>query len=449
MNRFRRLPYLLLTLLLIFLPLQNVLVQFFVQRIGFPASLSLWKETLTLALLAAMEIRILRRYRKWRGQVWSKQWPQLTALALSVFALVTSWPQVTRLSLVAGYRFELWFLLVLGVTLSWLAVESPHLLRVLRGLVRRSVVWGFYPVIIVSFLTLIVGSGFLQWLGFGAESGGLVTTSPLVNVIDGGGWNNLPRLSGGFSTPNHFAAYLLLILPVLLHLKDRRQRFILVGLNLVFVLLSYARFAWLGLLFFVLAYLTTTRYWRKFYRGLYLIPFALALFAVLTPSLANLTYLPTFLRKPSSSTLHYRHTMASLEMIARSPRLLVVGYGLGSSGPASKYFDLDDNPLHERFNAVSYRWTLFEPNLTIPENWYLQLLLNGGLPYTLLYLALLIYPTYLVRRQPYFLAAYLALLLGNLILHVFENQTVALYYTVLLLASKFDRRSSLESSETT
>ena len=429
--------------LLVLLPVQTVFVQFFVQRLGLPPVLGLWKEGAVFLLLLAMEVRIIRRRPKWRARVWQTQWPQIVAAALSIFALLSSLPQVTPTSLVAGYRFELWFVLVLGVTLSWLAVESPHLLRLVRRLSRRAIVWGFYPVLTVSAATLVFGERFLALLGFGTEGAGFVTTAPLVNVVDGGGWNNLARLSGGFSTPNHLAAYLLLILPVLIGLENKSRRRLLASANLALILFSYARFAWLGLLFFALAYLTTTGFWRRVYRGLYLIPLALALFAVLTPSLASLEFLPTFLRKPSSSTLHYRHTMASLEMIRRSPRLLVVGYGLGSSGPASSYFDLDDNPLHARFNDVAYRWTLFEPDLTIPENWYLQLLLNGGLPYTLLYLLLLAYPAYLLRNRPYYFAAYLALLLANLILHVFENQTVALYYTTLLLTVSWSQKPAL------
>ena len=436
----RRIPLILAVVLTGLLPLQNVLVQLLVQRVGLPAAVSLWKEGVAALLLVLLEGRIiwLNRQSKTKN-FWSIAWPQVLAFSLIGLAVGQSLGRVTATSLAFGFRFELWFVLVLAIVLSWLQIEHLEAVRKVSRRIRQAVVYGFFLVALLSVGILLFGEGFLQSLGFGASTSEVITTSPLVNVIDGGGWNNFPRLGGGFSTPNHFAAYLLLSLPIFLQVSSRRLRWGLVGTAVVFIALSYARFAWLGLVFFALAYLrqkTTRAFWKRIWLGVTLFPVGLALFATLTPNLAEYEFLPTFLRKPSSSSLHHRHTMASLEVIQRSsPEILAFGYGLGSSGPASRYFDLDENPLHLRFNEVSYKWFLFEPDITIPENWYLQLILNGGLIYALGYIFLVAYPAYLFRDQPYVQAAYLALLLGNFLLHIFENQTVALYYSLLLVAA--------------
>jgi len=120
-------------------------------------------------------------------------------------------------------------------------------------LLTRATLVGFAGSALISLATLVFGpQTVLPALGFGVDSAEFITMAPVAHVIDGGGWNSAFRLSGSFSTPNHFAAYLLLILPMLSigwHM-DKKLCWLYISsfiLALGFVGLSVARFAWLGL----------------------------------------------------------------------------------------------------------------------------------------------------------------------------------------------------------
>ncbi len=441
-----------LVALLVLIPIQNILAQFSVNIINLPEVVVLWKELLVFVLLLCLEFRIWIVLRKDSDSLKGfliTQWPQLLGLSVAGFGVFQSLGMVPLTAIAYGFRFELWFLLIASVVVSWLKVEKKSVCEETLCVINKWVPYGLLLVVVVSLGTLVFGNQILYFLGFGVDNS-VLQTSPIINVIDGGGWNNFPRLSGGFSSPNHFAGYLLLVLPVVLNLKVCKQ--FPAWLKMLFTLfifvaigLSYARFAWLAVLFYGIAWLVKRFEARRLWTLLAPIPFAIMLFAVLTPNLSDLEFLPTAIRKPSSSTLHYRHTSASLEVIKRSPKLFVQGFGLGSSGPASRYFAYEDNPLFVENVDLSYKWTLMEPDITIPESWYLQVLLNGGLIYLAGYMIVLMYPVWKLRRQPYVLAGLLSIIIGNLALHIWENQTVAIFWVVLVMYGSISKRLKVQS----
>jgi hypothetical protein len=426
--------------LLIFLPINNTLVQFGVHRLGFTELVTFWKEGLIVLLLVVVEYRISSLLKlkpfTW-ASLWNTQYPQVLIGFLCVFGVLQSLGKVTAPMLVYGFRFELFWLCGLGVLWSWVNVEHLEVLQKWQEFIIKQVKVGAWLVVSVVILSVIFGVRFYEFLGYGT-TGELLRISPIQSVIDGAGYNDGLRLSGGFPSPNHFAGYLLLVVGLTLTTIKKNRDVILPILLTLCIIGSFARFAWLGLLFYVLAFWATkhTSYLANIRKYFYAIPVVLALIGVFLPGLAKQLTLPSVIAKPSSSELHYNHTMSSLKIISSTPGLWLDGYGLGVSGPASTNgnFALQDNPIFKKYLELKMDVPFYgESHVSIPESWLLQVLLNGGVWYALLYCGILVNALSKLNSQYWLSAGAFGVLLGNLILHIWENQTVAWYFVLILI----------------
>ena len=333
-------------------------------------------------------------------------------------------------------------------------------------------------VIFFSILTMIFGSTFLSNFGFGVTNGDNLTTAPLCHQIDFG--IDECRLAGTFSTPNHFAGYLILILPILLtgiHKSVNESKLnlnfyiytILSILNLVFIYLSVARYAYLAV--FTITIVSTiyildlkTKYKYNSIAKIvslfilsipFLISFIPIMYGIYTrnPNLPNLDSLPTEISKPSSSTEHYRNTMASVDILRENNSILLFGTGLGNSGPAAKseYQNLiEENYLIKNYRRITYDWYIIPYRISIPENWYIQLILNGGIVYSILYIAILfvtlkpLYKYFQSKRIDFYdlqiSLTFFGIIIGNLYLHIWENQTIAIYWSIIWIIYKLKEK---------
>ena len=147
---------------------------------------------------------------------------------------------------------------------------------------------------------------------------------------------------------------------------------------------------------------------------------------------------PPFLAKPSSSMEHYRLTQVNLDILKSQPDILLKGLGQASSGPAAKYSNDSKPKLVQDFGRLSYKWFIVEDRIVIPENWYIQLILNGGLFYAVIYLIIVLIPLKDLlqsikdkRSQIIFYTGFLGIILGNMFLHLWENQTIVVYWSIL------------------
>jgi hypothetical protein len=169
--------------------------------------------------------------------------------------------------------------------------------------------------------------------------------------------------------------------------------------------------------------------------------------------------LPTAITKPSSNFFHAMRTFASIEVLKNNPDKFWLGYGLGISGPAAKmsYYNIKEQALFRDNEAVAYRYRLVGEDLTIPENWYIQTVFNGGIFYAILYLVLASYPVWQISEKtnkgtisgyekPIFkgleyssfnsklaITGFAGSLLGNLFLHIFESSTVFAYFGMIAM----------------
>jgi hypothetical protein len=453
-------------LLCLFLPIQNLLVQFLVVRLGYPFWISLWKEIIVIIIIIFTLLFLIRKIiRNQKDYLsWGKLYPLFLFIFANILIVLTSYINKSPLgNFLVGYRFELlWvgFFSIVVSTINCLDKYEKEQLADFIPKIKTAMITGFIPILGISIYSLVFGQeNVLQFFGFGLETGKYITKSPLAHVIDGGGFSDSLRLGGGFSTPNHFAAYLLLLFGIFFNKKYFKLTWIISLLLLFFIILSFARYSWLVVIFSILIIFSAKIFqlfsWPKKIRntlvGFFLIaPFIISVVAINLPYEILTSKLPVFIAKPSSTSLHRMHIMTSLDILKEDKSKIFLGYGLGVSGPAAKeeYNNIYKNPLVAKYSYIPYRWGLVERDMLIPENWFLQVLINGGLIYLILYLGIVFIPVWFLIKEfsktkldyhrVILLLGIYGLILGNTLLHIWENQTVAIYWTLIWI-TLFDK----------
>jgi len=466
-----------LSILLIALPLNTLLVQVFIVKLGLPFWVALWKELLAgvVMLICGWEVIVSRKSkvesRKGKHPVSfaatpqegnlgdvslrakhgnpstqehnfqesihpkpqrchpeSTDWchpelvsgsktakvkvflPIILVMLMTLVGILASIGKVNFSYFIYGFRFELfwvWFWVILAVwgkgERAKFKVESAKIVGVhptsfggtpqegnplsehlhnkrchpeLVSGSKTALLIGFLISSFFSIITIIFGTeNTLAWLGYGQkalQSGGeLLFTQPVGHLIDAGGWNSDFRLSSGFSSPNHYAAYLILLLPLFLYkvfyagkgkhpvgFATTPQEGNFLGLtlslrwfwssclvlDLVFIALTYARFSYLAL-FVIFGVLIVVKIqnskwevnkkskeqrakskdwevensefrvqsWIK--NGIlgliFAVPILISVVILNLPISVLQTHFPSFLSKPSSTEWHQQHTSAA------------------------------------------------------------------------------------------------------------------------------------------
>ncbi len=377
-----------LSILLIFLPINTVLVQFFTVKLGLIVWFSLWKEVFASVIILIILYELLHNILKQKlrqkaknlkflSVVWRTYLPLVLVEAMTLVGILNSVGKVPLNFFIFGFRFELfwvWFWCVLAVYLPqrlyrsgtqdldqkseftnfFQDLEKPQsFLLILRKNLLNSTLTGYFLTVIFSLITIIFGvENTLSFFGYGNQATGsgseLLFTQPVGHLIDAGGWNSSFRLSGSFSSPNHFAGYLMLLLPLFLlgvltfKILDRKDLKLLQGtwfqklesrgfwwfcllLDLVFLALTFARYSYLALfvIFSSLSLIwafekskTSTlklKYWIKnsIFSLILVLPILISVIILNLPIALLQKNVPSFLAKPSSTEWHQQHTAAA------------------------------------------------------------------------------------------------------------------------------------------
>ena len=428
----RWIQYILFTLIFL-LPWQSVLIIFLTSNLGFPTFIALWKEIFTAILCGYFLYKIVmhKQLPSWKNVCWYPVYG-LAFLHLWIISVsAVGWGGLS--DFIRGYRFELWWLIPLVLGYCYSSLYPDHL-KSLRDRFQAVLEASFISVAGFALSLYVIGQErVLGLLGYGNTADGI--DAVLCHSVDYGVEGC--RAVGTFTSPNHFGIYLILMLPVLMVSKYRRY---LLPLAVILTVATISRAALLALIVVGVVWVLTQ--WKPVFKKMYtplmwstlLIPLVLIFGLFLIPESAlEENNLPSWLGKPSSSVWHSRRTKSALRIIVDAP---FTGFGLGLVGPAASpvYADLDENDLARTYMHI----VQFQPEeFVIPENWFLQTTIHGGILYTAIYIVVLILPIISITKgkrgiKPIFLAAYYGLLLSNLVLHTWENQTVALYTSYLL-----------------
>jgi O-Antigen ligase len=509
-----------LLLLLWLMPLHNLIVQYSTKILRLPELVVFWKDWIVGIIIVILIVETINTTKRigFRQIVTSDKvklfLPLILILLLNVLAVLSSFvfnPFNFR-SFVSGYYFELWWLDFFAILITWfnislyevnknekfdsdsnqnnfngpkfdelfvfnnagvpIAKPKPFDISILKKqfwILRNIICIGFIITAGISFASLVFGQeNILSNYGYATntESAGLVGNSLVCHTID----YNVPgcRLSGTMSHPIHYAAYLLLVLPVLIvgfiSAKNNFSKFgfgLLTVMNLYLIFETYSRYALLSLPLLICVLLIY--FWRKKLSRLkkLILKFAVVICLVL-PLFVSLVFvntktedLPAFLpkaiTKPSSTIWHYRHFMAGIKTLEALQSKALTGVGMGQSGSAAriKYQDLEKNILYKDYGKIAYNWNLTEESFLLFENWYLQTILNNGWFYGLMYILITLIPLagfwkFLFARnfkekylvEMIFGVGFFAVIVGNQLEHLWENQTVVMFWILIYLYSR-------------
>jgi hypothetical protein len=465
----------LFSVLAVLLPINNLISQILTNKLHLPDLFLLWKEVIVLILIGLMYTQVFQK-------IQTKTAPLNILRNTFIYLIISSGIIINSLihsipirEIFLGFRVELLWVGLFVATYTWLKTVTISYQDV-QKYILKPIYLGFFFV-----LTLVIGShifspqAFYTFLGYsnGWDSiNSTILESPICHSIDAAG--NGCRLAGGFSNPNNFAAYLVLILPVfvlgLTSVFQAKSKKLVIAYSsiiiaiLIMLGLSYARFSWLVLIIIgLLGLLGLLALWinklhntplKNIFKTTYtltlLIPFLLVFaLGLINQNVSKINFLPSFLTKTNSTIDHYKQTTLAIDAIQKKGAdLIFEGYGLGQTGPIAKpqYKDVMSSTFAKENIEISNRLGIKPFEVGVPENWYLQLILNGGWMYFLLYMLLIfpaikpifgIYKSTQINQKNYLIAlGFFGIFIANLFLHVWESPTVGYYMSIVLLVNQ-------------
>ncbi len=421
----------LIGLLIFLLPLHAFLITIFKCKYGINTDLlRFWKE---LILIFLVIFTFFKAYRENNFSL-KKLYHKNTLLGLTTAFIISSivyifFPFFTlKAASVLGFKYDVFFLLALLVGLY-------------IGSSREDLRFYMKTLFLSTFGILIV---FLPWYLFGDIStlSGLFGYSNEVSTYTANQCISFAqnvegqhRFQGTFGGPIRFSVFLTIVgslftgwlLSATRFTKKQKQIFLL-GAG-VFILpaifFSYSKTSMLGVVFaagvfslLTYKYVYKKKITRKFYSRLALWAFIpLVIVAILKKDLF----------------LHLWSVMNRLDNLSKSLEMFFynpIGYGLGIAGPASQI----GNSIESAGNWIIATNTTQVVHKFLPENWYLQILLEQGIIWFSLFVSLLILIGFRliarVRRHRDFLdvwvaTAYFSLLFMALFTHAFEESATS------------------------
>ncbi len=283
---------------------------------------------------------------------------------------------------------------------------------------------------VYALLTLALPASFFTAIGYSDLHSLYVPGRPIAAFQQIGG-SALRRLQGPMSGPNQFGIWLAAVLPFALSLRPLLRR-IVAPLLLLAIVLSFSRAAWIAT-----AVILVIALWPQLKKLSVTVVTTLCI-GVLAIALAVLLAFPSVILRVESSIDHLRNPLEAAGIMLREP----LGRGLGSAGPANNRV-ADACVYQEEGSDVS--WAVPHADLCVfagatqvqpvgracncpllPENWYLQLGVEGGWLAFIAFTALIVLALKKLRalRSPVFLSL-LAVSIAALFLHAWEDAATA------------------------
>jgi hypothetical protein len=472
----------LLAILVFLLPLANLGLQFLLPRLSWSQYLFFYKDLLLLPILAYLIWQVASE--NWQKLQTEKKnwlnlikfnWELILLLILHLLILISSLTNHTAWSTFSkAYYFEIWWLDFFVLMRIWLKEHKLKKIPELAVYLKFSLIFAFILVNLIGIASLIFGQNqVLTTFGYSTDysvvegnTTSLISTSPVCHNIDAG--IDRCRLMASFTHPIHLASYLLVMLCLLLvwFLESKTWLAKILNLSLiisgiVLIYETFARYSWITIFLLTSCLLAYTFYlaFKRFKFSLLLAKIILissilvAIFTgqiVFNTDLKDNSNLPNWLVKSSSNEWHYRRTAASVDILKAKPEKFGFGYGLGAIGSSAraKYQDLNQNYIYQNYKSIADKYYLKLEDMLILDNWFLGVLISGGIYYFTVYLLLLLLPLtslWTAFRQKkwdkqslanlLFGVTFLGILIGSGLQLLFESQTLAIYWTILYFFS--------------
>ncbi|MDD5197276.1 MAG: O-antigen ligase family protein [Candidatus Gracilibacteria bacterium] len=404
---------------LVLLPWSVLGTVFFGSKLGIPG-VSFFKEIFLVLLLGLLV------WDFWKQKILPKLdiLDYLVASYIGYLVIITLVNGLGLASLVYGGRYDFEFLIAFLIAKHGSSLLAGSVSQYLK-IFLLSASLALFAGLLVRFVfheTILIHFGFSPNLSNWSFGG----TPPIYHGIDGA---RVKRFQGIFDGPNPAAYFLLVYTGLLFHyFRTKKAYHFLIGLWTIVLLglvfLTYSRSALIGIVIGCLALVVFSlgTIWRRYKKeSLFVV-----LFLVVLSGLFYLRYEGTIDRiilRSGSSQGHFDRAMTGLQRFAEHP----MGQGLGTAGPAYRYVvKLSENPIYggEIKKTEDY---------SIPESWYIQQLVEGGVIGFVLFVAIMgTIAWILFPLSPTFFASFVAVLTMNLFLHSFESVYISLILFLIL-----------------
>ena len=412
--------------LIFFLPLHAFLVTLLKCKYGVNTDiLRFWKEILVAGMALILFFQAYKKYD------WSlkKLYHKNTLLGLITAFVISSAIYMyfpffeLKAAAVLWFRYDVFFLIALLVWLyGWFLWELRFFLKILfiSTFAILSIFLPWYIFWDISTLS--------SMFGYSSEVS-TYTANQCISFAQN--VNGQHRFQGTFGGPIRFSVFLTIIGSLFTWWTlsntnfSQKQKYILLSLATIFILpaifFSYSKTSLLGVLFAVIVfsflnykYIHKKEITRRFYMRLFALCMApIALVALLKWELF----------------LHLGAVINRLENLSKSIEMFFynpIGYGLGIAGPASQI----GNSIESAGNWQIATSTTHTIHKFLPENWYVQILLEQGIIWFALFVSLIVLIWYRlvdrIKKHRDYLSigittAYFALCFMALFTHAFEE----------------------------
>ncbi|MDD3145567.1 MAG: O-antigen ligase family protein [Candidatus Gracilibacteria bacterium] len=347
----------------------------------------------------------------------AKKLPKLNILDYLVFSYIAYGIGITLYnglglnSIVYGGRYDFMFLIVMLIYKhgeQFLKIKIKDLIQLFVYSGALSLLFG----ILIKFRLkeeFLVEFGYVDYASNWVFNGGI----PIYHGLENSG---IRRFQGILDGPNAMAYFLVIFSSMFLYLQKKKNEFyVYASVMFLFwlIILTYSRSALLGVLtslsaIFLVSIKQIYKNYRKVFLGvlLFSIGFLSILGAIFQHQLTNIIF------RTSSTTGHFDRMVVGIERFKEKP----LGAGLAESGPAYR-------------NIYPEKQTKDDEVKYIPESWYIQVLIEGGVIYLAIFISILgIILINLFKKSKIIFGMFLAILIMNMFLHIFE----ATYLSMLM-----------------
>ncbi|MCK9272652.1 O-antigen ligase family protein [Candidatus Gracilibacteria bacterium] len=395
---------------LVILPFNVILSVFFQFKLGLGFA-SLYKEILVIILFGML---VFEYYK-------IKKIPKFDFIDYSIFGYIAYLTIISLVNfagfkaLIYGARYDFLFLIVFLIFRHSRFLLSEKL----SYYIKLFLVSGAWALLIGMLVRFVLGENILVHFGFSPNisSWSLGQSTPIYHGIEGA---SVRRFQGIFDGPNQAAFFIILYIGFLVHYLKQKKDFAIYLFTGVFVLLgllflTYSRSSLLGITFatFFLFLLNFKKVFKK-YKNEFII------FSILIVFIGSFFYLrygnniTDIVLRAGSSKGHSERMIIGVKEFVKKP----FGAGLASSGPAYR-------PTHDTTNI--------DEKFFIPESWFIQQLVEGGIIGFLLFVFIMF--SIFLKLYSFSIpitASFIAIMVMNLFLHTFEATYVAVALFAIL-----------------
>lgn len=429
--------------------------------------LVIWKELLIAIILFVGSLELFFAEEKiitqiftgkvrWKWDLSNEKWMVILLLGLAFTLLPSNNDFVT---FVYGFKYVfiplIFFLLMM--TLTW---EEDFLERkILPALLVTGVIVAGYGIV-----TFFLPINFFTALGY-SDTHSLYTPSGPLSAFQQISDTGIRRIQSTMSGPNQLGVWLLMPWSIsvvsLLRRRSTGYWLFVTGLIGLAIFLTFSRSAWIAAFVITLIACSTQCTWKTKKSALVGIigVTIVGIFAVWNVS-------PDLIQRGISNRHHLERTRSGIIDMIKKP----FGHGLGTAGPASNrtsdaclYFPARPSGRSDGDAGADISWAKDRSDLclfvgktqvqpppderecvcpVLPENWYVQIGYELGIPGFVLFLILIMYVSKRLHRSgrlPVFLA-FLGVSIAAVFLHAWEDSAVA--YTVWGVAGMVLSRGS-------